>query len=248
MNERNIVLGVLVAAGIAVNGIFIGRALERFRKEDRYISVKGVSEREVKANLAVWTITTRVTSNDLQQGSADMEATKNKILAFLTKNGIKSAEVTQKTLNVTDKMARDWGNSDIGAFRYIIQNTMLVRSPNVENLQKVSRMTDELLKNGIVLGEQSEWDPAVKYYFTGLNDIKPDMLAEATRNAKKAAQEFTKESGEKLGNLRKANQGIFSIDDRDVSLSGQGEGGYSSGVNDIYKKIKVVVSVDYAIN
>ncbi len=236
-----------ILIGLALNGIFIGRALQRFKKEDRSISVKGFSEREVKANLAVWTIKTRVTTNDIAEGSRKVENDKQKIVEFLLQKGIKEIEIFQQDLKVVDKMAREYGNSDIGNFRYIIENTLQVRSENVDTIQNVKRMTDELLKMGVVISNIDEYRPSVQYLFTDLNEIKPEMLLEATKNARKAAMEFTKESNVKLGELKKASQGLFTIVDRDDFISGQTGEGYGANVNDIYKKVRVVVNIEYSV-
>lgn len=162
--------------------------------------------------------------------------------------GIKEHEIFQQDLKVVDKLAREYGDSNIGNFRYIIENAILIRSENVDTIQSVKRMTDELLKMGVVISNVNDYSPSVQYLFTKLNEIKPDMLQEATQNARKAALEFTKESNVTLGQLKKANQGLFTIVDRDDFLSGQtGEGGYGSNVNDIYKKVRVVVNFEFSI-
>jgi hypothetical protein len=248
-NNNKIIIAIAIVIGLGLNGIFIGRALQRFKKEDRSISVKGFSEREVKSNLAVWTIKTRVTTNDIAEGSRKIETDKQKIVAFLLQKGIKESEIFQQDLKVVDKMAREYGNSDIGSYRYIIENAMQVRSENVDTIQQVKRMTDELLKIGVVISNVDDYRPSVQYLFTRLNEIKPAMLQEATQNARKAALEFTKDSNVSLGPLKKANQGLFSIVDRDDSISGQTDGGgYGMNVNDIYKKVRVVVNIEFSVD
>lgn len=242
-----ILIAIAIVIGLALNGIFIGRALQRFKKEDRSISVKGFSEREVKANLAVWTIKTRITTNDIAAGSRQIEIDKNKITGFLIQKGIKENEIFQQDLKVVDKMAREYGDNNIGEFRYIIENSILVRSSNVDTVQAVKRMTDELLKMGVVISNVNEYMPSVQYLFNDLNNIKPEMLSEATQNARKAALEFTKESNVSLGNLKKASQGLFTIVDRDDFIAGQAEGGYGANVNDIYKKVRVVVNIEFSV-
>lgn len=238
------IIVVAILAGFIINGYFVGRAIQRFRKEDRYISVKGFAEREVKANLAVWNINTRITSNDLIEGSTLIENNKQKIYAFLLGNGIKSSEIVQQNLNVTDKFAREYNNSIVGD-RYVIENTIQVRTANVDTISYVSKLTDELLKAGIVIDANYDYNPTVKYLFTDLNKIKPQMLSEAIKNARQAANEFAKESKMRLGILKKANQGLFSIIDRDYSSTADNY--YSSNERDIYKVVRVVVNVEYSI-
>jgi len=246
--KKVIIITSAIVIGILLNALILGRAIQRFKKEDRTISVKGFSEREVKSDFAVWTIKCRVAYNDLMDGSRAIEEVKDKVTTFLLKNGIKAEEVIQKDLIVSDKMAQDYANFNAtNSFRYMIDRIIQVRSNEVDNLQKVSRMTDELLKAGVVLNNANEYEGAIRYYFTKLNEIKPVMLAEATKNAKSAAIQFTNESDTKLGKLKKANQGLFTIVDRDEALSNQSDGGYMTGVSDIYKKVRVVVSVEYSI-
>ncbi len=241
-----IVTGIIIA--FTLNALITGRAIQRFKKEDRAISVKGFSEREVKSDLAVWTIQCRVANNNLLEGSQLIEDAKNKVIGFLINNGISQDEIIQKDLVVNDKMAQEYGNFDSNNnFRYIIDKVIQVRSNNVDNIQKVSRMTDELLKAGVVLNNRNEYGGAVRYYFTKLNEVKPSMLTEATKNAYNAAIQFTTESQVKLGKLKRASQGLFSIVDRDESLGNQGDGGYYSNTMDIFKKVRVVVSVEYSV-
>lgn len=244
----SIILGISVVVGLFLCAAFLGRSLERFRKEDRYLSVKGFAEREVKADLVIWAIKLRTANNDLLEGNRSMEASKAKVMEFLTKNGIGADEIIQRDLTVTDKQANEYGGNNADKLRYIIEETIEVRSTNVENVQKVSRMTNELLNAGVALSTKSDWTGAgLRFIFTKLNDIKPAMLTEAIQNAKKAAEQFTRESHTNLGKMRKASQGLFSIDDRD-NFSAQGEGaGYAAGTSDLYKKVRVVINVEYSI-
>ncbi|MCE1199092.1 MAG: SIMPL domain-containing protein [Marinilabiliales bacterium] len=249
MNSKVTTTLVVVAIiGLALHGLILGRSLQRFRKEDRSISVKGFSEREVQSDLAVWTIRTRIADNDLAAGSKAMEAMKGKVVEFLKENGFKPEEIIQKDLIVNDKKAQEYeaGNAVI-SYRFIIDNILQVRSNQVELIEKVSRMTDELLRRGVMLSNRNEYQGAVRYYYTKLGEIKPAMLTDATRNAHNAAVQFAKESSTRLGKLKKANQGLFTVMDRDESLSGQAEGGFAAGVNDLVKKVRVVVSVEYSV-
>lgn len=247
MNNNKILIAIAIVIGLALNGIFIGRAIQRFKKEDRFISVKGFSEREVKANLAVWTIKTRITTNDISEGSKQVENDKQKIVEFLLQKGIGENEIFQQDLKVVDKMAREYGDDNIGNYRYIIENSIQVRSENVDNVQSVKRMTDELLKMGVVISNINEYQPSVQYLYTKLNDIKPEMLSEATQNARKAALEFTRESNVGLGEMKKASQGLFTIVDRDDFVASQTGEGYGNNVNDIWKKVRVVVNIEYSV-
>lgn len=244
-----LLFGSLVLISFVVGAFILGRSVERFKTEDRYISVRGFSEREVKADLAVWSLRLSVASDDLSEGSRLIESAQTKAMKFLTQNGIASEEINQKDLKVNDRKANEYGSSaGANTLRFIITKTIQVRSMNVDNIQKVSQMTDELLRAGVVISPTEDWrGGGVQFIFTKLNEIKPDMLAEATRNAKTAALEFTKESNTNLGKLRKASQGLFTIADRDAA-GVQNEGGYyGSGTSDLYKKVRVVISVEYSV-
>lgn len=236
--------------GLTLGAYLLGKSFERFRTDDRFISVKGFAEREVKADLVIWSFKIRITTNDLQEGNASLETAVKKVNEFLIKNGINAKEITQQSLAVTDKQANEYGGQNGNErYRYIIQQTIEVRSANVDAVQRVSRMTSELLSAGVALSTGADYGNGLRFIFTKLNDIKPAMLQEATKNARSGAEEFTKESQTHLGKMRKASQGLFSILDRDESLAGGGEGGYyASGTSDLYKKIRVVISVEYAID
>ena len=244
------ILALAILIGMVVSAYFLSASLERFRKEDRYITVKGFSEREVKADLAIWSLRVGVASDDLTEGSRQIESAKLKVIQFLHTNGIDSSEIMQKDLQVHDKRASEYGATNNAlTLRYVVTVTIQVRSNNVDNILRVSRMTDELLHAGVVISSTNEWQGSgPRFIFTKLNNIKPEMLAEATRNANTAGLEFTKESNTTLGKMRKASQGLFSIADRDEMSAGQGEGGYyASGTADLFKKVRVVISVDYSI-
>lgn len=249
MEKKYIVIAVAMIIAFLIHGAFVGRAITRFKKEDRSISVKGFSEKEVKSNMAVWTIKIRITTNDLTEGSKEIEDLKNKVIQFLLKNQITSDELVQKELNVNDKLAQDYGNDNVFKYRYIIENVMQVRSTNVDNIQKISRMTDELLKAGVVVSSNQEYNPSVKYMYTKLNEIKTAMLSEATLNAKGAALEFAKNNEVSLGKLKRANQGLFTISDRDDAMVSQSDAnGYELNVNDVFKRVRVVINVEYSID
>lgn len=241
------IASIAFVISFGIGALFIGRSLQRFKTEDRSVSVKGFSEREVKADLAVWIIQTRMANNDLMEGSKAIDAAKNKVIDFLIQNQIKQEEIIVEGINVIDKKAQQYDNFQQGnAFRYLITQNFQIRSNNVDLIQKVSRMTGELLQVGVFLSNSDYGNP-LQFYFTKLNDIKPEMITEATKNARKAAEQFATENNSTLGQLKKANQGLFTIVDRTASLSG-GEGGYASGTNDLYKKVRVVISAEYSID
>ncbi len=249
MMRNGLVVSIVIAIGIVVGALVLGNSMERFRTNDRYISVKGFSEREVKSDFVIWSLKLRMAVNNLQEGSASMDVARTKVMQFLTRNGINANEITQQDLTVTDKQARDYGgNEQQSNLRYIIEEVVMVRSTNVDLVQKVSRMTNELLGAGVILSGDEYRGNNIRFLYTKLNEVKPTMLSEAIMNARQAAEQFTKDSKTKLGKLRKASQGYFTIVDREESLSQQSEGGYMNSSADVFKKIRVVISADYSID
>ncbi|HOK62195.1 MAG: SIMPL domain-containing protein [Tenuifilum sp.] len=235
-------IGVVIAFGLC--GYLIGQSIENFRNGDRTILVKGFAEREVKADLAVWSISCRAASNDLVEGAKRIEQDQKKIIDFLVDKGIGKEEIISREIRVNDRLANEYGGYDNVNFRYVIVKVLQVRSTNVDRVQEVSRLTDELVRAGVVIS-QNDYSNNLQYYFTKLNDIKPEMLTEATQNAREAAISFASESGVKLGKLKRASQGLFTIVDRDQSLSGGDS--FASGNSDIVKRVRVVISVEYSI-
>jgi hypothetical protein len=241
------IIAVALVVSFGLNALLLGRALQRFRIDDRSVSAKGLSEREVKADLVVWNIQTRIVSDNLNESSDKIEEAKNKVVNFLIQNQVPKEDIITEGISVTDKRANQYDSyQQVNTPRYLVTQTIQVRSNNVDLVQSVSRMTGELLQAGVVISN-NEYGSPIQYYFTKLNDIKPEMISEATQKAREAALKFASENDAKLGRLKKANQGLFSIVDRTASLSG-GEGGYASGTMDIYKKVRVVISAEYSIN
>ena len=243
---RTLFLSIVLFFALIISSFGIGNSIQRFKKEDRYIAVKGFAEREVKADLALWLIQSRIATNDLASGLQQIDSNKAKILDFLGSHGLNGDEVVVHNTNVTDKMARDYLTENT-PLRYILENAVQVRTDKVDTLLFVSRQTDKLLQAGVLISASHDYNPAVKFMYSGLNDIKPAMLSEATQNARTAALEFAKESGVSLGKLRKANQGLFSIVDRDYSIMAPNAGAYSPSTNDIFKNVRVVVNVEYSV-
>lgn len=239
-----VILSLCLIVSFGLGGYLIGKSIENFRTGDRTILVKGFAEREVKADLAVWNISCIAASNDLTEGAKRIEHDQKKIVDFLISKGIGKDEIINREIRVNDKLANEYGGYDNVNFRYVIVKVLQVRSSNVDKVQEVSRLTDELVQAGVVIS-QNDYSNNLQYNFTKLNEIKPKMLTEATQNAQEAAATFAAESKVKLGKLKKANQGLFTIVDRDQSLSG-GDA-YAGGNADIMKRIRVVISVEYSI-
>ncbi|HYA41479.1 MAG TPA: SIMPL domain-containing protein [Syntrophobacteraceae bacterium] len=246
--DRNssILLALGIFLGLVIGAAILGRSLAEIRKSERYVTVKGFAERDVKADLAVWPIKVKTAGNDLSEVSQSSEQTRKKVVQFLIEKGFKPEEIVNQYLAVTDRQAAFYGPMGKDGLRYVADATIILRSNDVDRVQQVSQMTDELISAGMVISESRGYE-GLNYMFTQLSAIKPEMMAEATKNARAAANQFAQDSGSKIGAIRKARQGLFSINDRDRA-AGQAEGGghyYYQPSSDINKRVRVVLTIDY---
>ncbi|HEU4765654.1 MAG TPA: SIMPL domain-containing protein [Candidatus Eisenbacteria bacterium] len=235
-----------LSLGIALAGWFVGMGVQNVRTADRFVSVKGVAEREVKADLALWPIQLAVTDNDLSAAQTRLAQNAARVVAFLRGNGIDSTEIELQTLRVTDIMANPFRGEQRAGTRFILQQVVNVRSDNPERVQATSQKVGELVNAGVVLTSGPEWGPGgPSYLFRKLNDLKPGMIAEATAQARKAAEQFAKDSRSRLGGIHRANQGVFVILPRDASGSDQGPA--IAEATQMYKIVRVVSTVEYQL-
>lgn len=239
----HLVLGVLVALGMIIGGWALGTQIKATRLSDRYVTVKGLVEKQVKSDLAVWPIRFKAAGNELSALHARADSDRQTVLEFLKQQGMQDAEVELGVLRVVDTQAREYG-ADRSPYRYIVEQRVVVRTSRVDQAAAAAQKTASLLQKGIVLeGGPGE---GVTYKFTGLNAIKPDMITEATRNARAAADRFAADSGSNVGSIRMANQGVFSIVDADSGgQPDDGAYGYSGGDSSIMKTVRVVTTVQY---
>jgi len=235
-------LGVLLALGLILGGWILGSEIKATRLSDRYVSVKGLVERTVKSDLALWPLTYKEAGDDLSSLYAKTEADKKTVLQFLTDQGIQASEIELSVVRVVDTQANEYGGNQRAPHRFIVEQRITVRTSRVDQVAAAAQKTIQLLQKGIVLsGNPGE---GLTYKFTGLNSIKPDMITEATRNARAAADRFASDSGSKVGSIRQANQGVFSILPADQASDTE-QGGYNAGDTSIMKTVRVVTSVDY---
>jgi len=207
------ILGVFICVGLALLGWFIAGGVVKFRALDRTVAAKGLAEREVMADIAIWPIRFDVADNDLVALTADMESKSATVLDFLETNGFPADEITLGTPAIFDRRAQRYGGPQEG-FRYQGSVTVTVYSGNIEGVRAAMTRLVELGKKGIAVAG-GDYDTQPQFLFTGLNDIKPDMIAEATRNARQVAEKFARDSDSDLGKIKNARQGQFSISDRD---------------------------------
>jgi hypothetical protein len=225
-----------LAVGIAVGGWFVGWGFLHGRSTDRYVTVKGVSEREVTADVALWSLQFVSTDDDLKKAQESIQASKKKVVAFLNEHGIESSEIDVQQLTVKDLLADPYRQGAVMS-RYVIEQTLMARTDDCEKMEAASQNVDKLVEAGVVLSSRG-MDSGPSYIFTRLNDLKPEMIAEATAEARRAAEQFARDSGSKTGKIRKANQGVFVIRARDRS-PGVSEAGQ------LHKSVRVVSTIEY---
>lgn len=232
-SSRNFwILGLSIFVGLSVAGLSIGGGLYKSRIADRFVTVKGLAEREVEADLAIWPITFKVTGDDLISINRRIESNREIISNFLLARDFDSTMISHSAPEITDtKAERSYGPQETTPYRYIAQVTVTLRSKEVAKVKSAMERAGELISQGVVISEQN-WRNSTEFLFVSLNDIKPEMIEEATRNAREAAEKFAEDSGSKIGKIRNATQGFFSINDRDRNSPD-------------YKNVRVVTTVQY---
>jgi hypothetical protein len=232
MNRDRVLGALLIGLCIAVAGISIGYGFYKGRASDRYVTVKGLAEREVKADLAIWPITFKVAANDLGRLQAEINADREAITDFLLGAGFKQDEISYSAPNITDTEAeRRHGGGERAPYRYLAEATVTTRTADVALVKASMENAGDLVGEGLVLADQS-WRSPTEFLFTSLNDIKPEMIEEATKDARRAAVKFAEDSESQVGKIRHASQGYFSISDRDRN-------------SPEFKKVRVVTSIQY---
>lgn len=232
----------LLAVGFALGGYFVGHGFAEGHRTDRYVTVKGLAEREVTADLATWPLRFTATSDDLSAAQAKIATDLAALRAFLAQAGFAPEEIEILRLEVTDLLAQPYRPEGSENNRYILAETVIVRSGAVARVAEASRNIGQLIGRGVVLADTG----GPRYAFTGLNAIKPALIAEATGNARQAAAQFASDSGTEVQGIRRANQGVVQILGRD-EIEGGGEGGALPEQNQIKKKIRVVATLEYLL-
>jgi hypothetical protein len=238
-----IVLGILSGAGVAIGGYFIGQGFYAARMGERYVTVKGLAEREVKADLGTWIISYTATAASVADANQTIEQDQKTVVAFVVAHGFADDEIEVQPTTVTDKYANQFeGRTPDANQRYLIKGGIRIRSRKVDQINLASQDTGGLVKQGVVLGEN--YPQAPQYFFTQLNAIRPAMLADATRSARAVGEQFAADSHSALGPIRRASQGVFEISGRDAS-GDTAAGGGADEASSIAKKVRIVSTIDY---
>ena len=240
-----VVVGLCALVGLAVAGFFIGRGTERLRSAVRTVTVKGLVEKEVKADRAIWTLNLRRASADVKDAQARIAADREAAVVFLKKQGFEDSEIERTPIKTIDKLAREYGQPQGGdPLRYILTASLVVTTPKVDLVRSSLGATDELLRSGVVLDGGDGGSPAnPRFVVSAFNDLRPQLLAEATKNAREMAQQFAADSGARVGSIRSANQGQIQI----FGTDGNDESGAFSPTSTVQKKIRVVSTFEFAL-
>jgi hypothetical protein len=235
-------LGACVTLGLATGGYLIGRGIARFKWDTRTVTVKGLVEKDVDADEAVWTLELKRASSELADAHARIGADREAVLAFLRKHGFKDDEIGRQPTLTVDKLARDFGQDKEGdRLRYVVTTALVVKTSNVERVRSALGSTDELLGSGVVLDGERDGRANPRYIVSRFNDLRPQLLAAATKNARTIAEQFASDSGVTVGRIRSANQGTIQI----FGSDGNDESGPYSPTSTPVKKIRVVSTFEF---
>ncbi|MCB2228927.1 MAG: SIMPL domain-containing protein [Desulfarculaceae bacterium] len=225
-----LVLGLCIGLGVALAGFFVGQSLYAVKAAERFVTVKGLAAREVPADLAIWPLTFNQTGNNLPALYNRLEADRERIKAFLTGLGFAANELSASPPRVTDYYAQGYTGNRLPPNRYKVEAAVTLTTTKVAQAKAAMGKSGDLVKEGIVLVLDYGSQPS--FLFTGLNKIKPAMIAAATKNARAAAEQFARDSGSLVGGIRRASQGLFTIRNRDQNTPDK-------------KIVRVVSTVDF---
>ncbi len=233
MRKERVISASVIAVGLVLMGLVLRGGIVKFKELDRTVSVKGLAERELRADKVTWPLTYKELGNDPSAMYVELEQKNKKVVAFLKSGGISDSEISVNPPLINDRQADNYGN-EIMAFRYKATSVITVTSNNVEKVRQLMLRQPELMKQGIAIVGEEYGNNSISYEFTNLNSIKPEMVEEATKNARATAQKFAEDSGSKIGGIRTASQGQFSIEDRDSNTP-------------YIKRIRVVSTIEYTL-
>lgn len=236
---QKVLPAMLVASGLCLSGWFVGQGLQAFRQTERFITIKGLAEQDVKSDFSIWTLSFRRAGAQYQDVRQALTNDREAVVAFLQQQGFKDSEIERRPLRITDLMAREYGQQQV-ALRYTGEGSVTVRSDRVDLVAKSANSIDPLIKEGVQMSQEGPAGGAPRYLLRGFNDIKPQLLQAAVTNAREQAQKFAVDAGATVGELRRANQGAIQILDDD------GSDGFSSGLT-IGKRLRVVSTFEYLL-
>ena len=229
---KSLLPAALLAVGIVVLGLCVKSGLGSFSQNARVVAVKGLAEKEVKADKVIWPIVYKELGNDLNSLYNTINKKNKVVLDLLESKGITADEITT-SIDVTD-MDADAYTADRSPYRYRVSSIITVNTKKVDTVLALLKEQLSLIQKGVAVTFSNYTYPSIQFEFTGLNSIKPEMIKEATKNARKAAEQFAIDSESKLGKIKTANQGQFSISDRDQNTP-------------YIKNVRVVTTIQYML-
>lgn len=228
-----LILGVSLILGLSILGWQLGSAAIDFKSFERTVKVKGLAEKELAADIVIWPIRFSIADNDLDNLYQTLDGNTRKVIRFLEESGIPDKEISISSPLITDKLAQQYGQNR-AQFRYAASQTVTVYSQDISLVRKLQSRMSELGRQGIVISGDN-YESRTEYLFTRLNEIKPEMIEEATENAREVAEKFARDSDSRLGKIKSASQGQFSISSRDKNTPH-------------IKKIRVVSTITYYLS
>lgn len=229
MKNSTILAAALIAVGVALGGLFIALGINKMAVRDRAVTVKGLSTQDVKADHVVWPLSFGLMGNDLPSLNNDITKMHETVRKFLISKGFSSEDIKKGNTSVSNNWASYYGERP--EFHYTINTSVIVSTDNVDLVIANLGCQTELLSRGYIINSD-EW--ALDYQYNGLNELKPQMIEEATKNARAVAQKFADDSNSKLGGIRRASQGQFSVE--------------ADQYQPWIKHVRVVTTVDYFLN
>ena len=234
MSKHKLPSSIMLSLAIIISGYFIGQTYVAGKKLDRYVTVKGLAEREVEADIATWPLQLTVSGNELGQLQRTLENQTKILQDFFADLEFTDDELTVGAPTIQDNRALLYGGQNAyNQDRYIAKVDFNLRTTKLDKMSQAMYRIPTIIGQGLVIGSKNTWQP-VQYLYTKLNEIKPEMIEEATKNAREAAEKFARDSGSKVGKIKSANQGLFSISDLDPN----------SGVT---KKVRIVSTLQFYI-
>lgn len=227
------ILGVFIFFGLFALGYLLSSSIIKSKEFERSVIVKGLSQKQYEADIVLWPIKFVTSSNDLNKMHNQIETNTKIVLEFLEKHNIKKEEINVQTPSILDNYATNYSNRNV-PFRYLANATINVYSKDVKKVRSAITEFSELSKKGIIF-KLDDYDTRIEYMFTKLNEVKPEMIEESTRKAREVALKFAKDSKSKLGKIKKARQGQFSISNRDKNTP-------------YIKTVRVVSTVEYYLS
>lgn len=230
--NQHVLPAIILSAGIAILGLCIEGGIDNFTNKDRKVVVKGLAEKEVQADKVTWPIVSKQLGNNLPQLYQNIGNTQATIIRFLKNGGVGDKEISVNAPAVVDLNADQYSNNQKG-YRYNITSIITVTSRDVAKVRALIARQGELLKDGIAI-VSGDYDNRVRYEYVSFKSMKPKMMEEAIANAETTARQFANSSKSNLGKIVSADQGQFSIDDRDSNTP-------------YIKKVRVVTTVTYSL-